>query len=179
MRRTSGAWLAALGVSGCLGCHPAKPVAPPTSIAIPSGCASSLAGRWVHAADPGYTYLASDDGRLLTLQQLSPTPLAVATPDGGTKGAEIRLERTGEGFSGEVHAQAMVAERVCDVSFPAEVVSCSPDELTLRATPSRSIDATCQVAPMTPAPWIEHVLKRVPNPPSPALKPGLAPTPTP
>ena len=72
----------------------------------------------------------------------------------------VVLERTSHGFVGEVQAQVELPDHRCEVTFPAEVLACSADEIRLRVTPSRSVDPTCATAPLPPAPWAEHRIRR-------------------
>jgi hypothetical protein len=69
-----------LAVVGCQRPPPPAPTPPPPapSVVVPDGCLVDLSGDWVHATDPTYRYLATDDGGTLSL-----TVVRVEPPDAG------------------------------------------------------------------------------------------------
>jgi hypothetical protein len=154
---------AALG-AGCPHAPAQASVTSNPAAIVPSGCERSVTGRWAHAQDARFLYEAADNGHTLTLTQLGPPP-ANASADAGVAGGTglsiITLERTPQGFTGQARATVTLPDKSCEVSFPTEVLFCSETELRLRSTPSRALDASCQVAPLPTAPWVEQRLKRI------------------
>lgn len=86
-------WPLVLLCAACARALPPPPPLPPPR--LPPGCEASLAGPWVLASDPGWRYLARDDGgtlELLVTQAGAPPDAGwrprrfLARPDAGTDG---------------------------------------------------------------------------------------------
>lgn len=125
---------------------------------VPSGCLADQSGDYVHAGNPAYRYRGADDGGTLVL-------VLVPEDRAGTQRApRVVLERTPGGFSGRTEARAFTPSgQDCAISFPAEVVACGRDGLTLRAAASALMDEQCQAPVPAPRPReVEHRLLRSP-----------------
>ena len=145
-----------LGLSLCvwLGCIRKPPAAPsppgappPPPIRVPPGCLDDLSGSYVHALNPSYNYLGTDDGGTLFLA------VERAHGDAGagrqdSNPISISLSRTPRGFLGETRANVFVTSgRICAVDFPTELVGCDDGGLVLKSAMSRNVDESCRASP--------------------------------
>jgi hypothetical protein len=156
---------------------------PPPAVVVPAGCEVDLSGRYVHARDARFRYLATDtaDGGALLLEVFFEEPVDAGRPprrfsrDGGLPwlvrtdaGAAIpmpadagpapvtllRLARTPAGFVG---ASAPLPDGGC--AFPARLAACRADGLVLEAPPALGPDC----APLDGG-WSAQVLHRLAAP---------------
>jgi hypothetical protein len=143
-----------LALSGWIGCirkpppAPSPPGAPsPPAIRVPPGCLDDLSGTYVHALNPSYNYLGTDDGGTLFLA------VERAHGDAGASRQDsnpisISLSRTPRGFLGETRAMVFVTSgRICSVDFPTELVGCEDGGLLIKSAMSRNVDESCRASP--------------------------------
>jgi len=148
--------------AGCTNPRPVPPPAPPPAAParIPPGCEANLSGPWLHAGVPGWRYEATDDGTTVHMRVFGP-------PSAGAEGSTVELRRTPDGFVGQ--AESLVATPAgppCRAKFSAEVLSCDPGVLELRAVASATVDARCRMpAAEAPGPLLHHRLVRPPAAP--------------
>jgi hypothetical protein len=113
---------------------------------VPAGCLHDLSGTYVHALNPSYNYLGTDDGGTLLLA------VERTHGDAGASGQDsnpisIVLSRTPQGFLGETRAMVFVTSgRVCSVEFPTELVGCDEGGLVLKSAMSRNVDESCRAS---------------------------------
>lgn len=146
---------------------------------MPAGCEGDLSGRYLHAFDPRFRYLALDssDGGRLSVQVLLAHPSDAGRPprrfsrDGGlpwlvdagtttvgsspeapTVVAVLDLSRTPAGFVGTSRSP----DSGC--AFPVRLSACRPEALVLLSPAQLSVDC----APLD-AGWREQVLRRFPS----------------
>lgn len=133
---------------------------------VPPGCRANFAGAWAHADEPTWRYRATDDGG--TLELFAYRVFATDLPDGGTPAApeapaaRVTLERSPDGFRGEVRADVLhPTGRICSAAYPTEVQSCGDGGLVLRAAAAVSVGDGCQtpLPPRSPV-MLEHRLHR-------------------
>ncbi|MBL8917860.1 MAG: hypothetical protein JNJ54_03295 [Myxococcaceae bacterium] len=156
---------------------PSPPPRPPP-IVVPAGCEGDLSGRYLHAHDPRFRYLALDssDGGPLLIEVTLEQPLDAGraprrfSRDGGLPWlvdagvvssppqaapalvAVLDLTRTAVGFGGT----ARPPDGGC--AFPVRVSACRPEALIL-VTPAQ-LGADCA---LTDAGWGEQVLYPIPS----------------
>jgi hypothetical protein len=111
----------------------------------------------MHTRSPSWRYEAKDDGSILKMTVHAP-------PADGAEGTVLELQRTPDGFHG--FAEALVGTPgggpPCRVRFATEIAACEGDTLLVRSAASASVDARCRMpSPPTPAPRLEHTLRRV------------------
>src|SRR5260370_35130073 len=125
-------WLwVGLALGGWIGCFRKPPTGqsppgagPPPAIRVPPGCLDDLSGTYVHALNPSYNYLGTDDGGTLFLA------VERAHGDAGASRQEsnpmsISLSRTPRGFLGEPRAMIFgTSGRLCSVDCPTEGLGC-------------------------------------------------------
>lgn len=175
-------------VAGCPRPPPPPPPLPPPPppIAVPEGCLADLSGAWVHADDPSFRYLATDDGGALELvatrtpvvdagfrpRRFRPSAEDAGAVDAGIASADdagldvpvvrITLARTPQGFVGATlspmpHPQG----RTCVASFATELLDCRDGGLLISAASATSLGDACQPpATPLPAPVLQHRLVR-------------------
>ncbi|MBI5548462.1 MAG: hypothetical protein HY901_31655 [Deltaproteobacteria bacterium] len=121
---------------------------------MPRGCDLNLAGRYRLSIKPFWRYQLEDDGTHVTLRPADP-------PDGGDPDAmAMALSRTSRGLLGMVtgHARSVSGAR-CPVSFPAQLIACSPEGLTVRSEDELSLDDQCQMRRTSAAPTDKVLLR--------------------
>ena len=99
------AWWGAFALL-CACASPAPPPPPtPADRALPEGCPDDLAGRWVLASDPSWSYRATDDGGTVVLDVERHWGDA-GTPERASS-ARVVLRRTPGRLTGETRAPRM------------------------------------------------------------------------
>jgi hypothetical protein len=121
-----------------------------------------LSGSYVHAVNPSFRYLASDDGGTLTLVLQRGQPDS-GDPATGANRISVQLARTPKGFVGQTHATAFVLSgQTCPVEFPTEVIGCEDGAVLVRTAATTAVDESCRPPPSgSRAVMTEHRLLRL------------------
>jgi hypothetical protein len=130
-------------------------------IHVPAGCLDDLSGAYVHALNPSFHYLASDDGgTLLLAMERSHGDAGLGRPEPNL--ISVSLSRTAKGFVGETQATVFVTSgRTCPVDFPTELVGCEDGGLVLKSAVSSAVDESCRPSQGSAhSPMVEHRLIR-------------------
>jgi hypothetical protein len=168
VKRWASLSLALVACSGCVRKAPGGPAppeaAPAPAIRIPAGCLGDLSGSYVHALNPAFSYVGSDDGGTLLLA------VERSYGDAGASGSNpifVSLSRTTAGFVGETKANMSVtSERNCAVEFPTEVVACDDGGLVLKSAVGGAVDDGCRASQArSHVTMAEHRLIRISSPP--------------
>lgn len=154
--------LALAALVACAAPPPLPPAPVARSRALPEGCGDDLAGLWMLASDPSWTYRATDDGGTVVLE------VERRWADGGTprsgRSARVVLQRSASGLAGETRATRMGASGPgCEASLPVEVRGCPDGGLVLKAVERMRVDSRCAAVDGEPPETRSYLLIRAPG----------------
>jgi hypothetical protein len=105
---------------------------------------ADLSGNYVHAGNPSFRYIGSDDGQTLSLVLQSGQPDSGAPVVGGNR-ISVHLARTPRGFVGQTRATVFVLSgQSCAIEFPTELISCDDGGVVLRSATTAAVDESCR-----------------------------------